>query len=155
MGNGLPRPAHRRWRRTVLAAHVERDTDAFAALDADSRNAILVQQRLAANGGARAPQASTILTLRLVSDWNLGARDGCRRGVAAALHAASIRVVLLQSNGAAAATLGPVPVQNDVGPPGARGTARRSTCRRGGVAVANRRADRGRAGLLLYGGARQ
>lgn len=102
---------------TVLAAHVERDTDAFAALDADSRNALIVQQRLAANGGTRAPQASTILTLRLLSDWNLARAMGVGVTLPAALHAASIRVVLLQSNGATAATLAPVPVQNDMGPP--------------------------------------
>jgi hypothetical protein len=102
---------------TILAAHVERDTEAVAALDANSRNALLAQQHLAADAAAHAPAAGAILTLRLLSDWNLARALGAGVTLPAALHPASIRVVLLQSNGAAAATLGPVTVQDDKGPP--------------------------------------
>jgi hypothetical protein len=102
---------------TVLAAHVERDAAAFAALDAGSRNALGAQQNLAGAGDAHAREMSTILALRLLSDWNLARALGAGVELPAALHPAAVRVVLLQASGAAGATLGPVPVQKDTGPP--------------------------------------
>lgn len=102
---------------TVLAAHVERDAEAFAALDAGSRNALAAQQRLASGSDVHAHETSTILALRLLSDWNLARSLGAAVELPAGLHPAAVRVVLLQSDGVAATTLGPVPVPSDPGPP--------------------------------------
>ena len=104
-------------RGTVLAAHVERDAEGFAALDAGSRNALAAQQRLAVGGDAHARETSTILALRLLSDWNLARALGAAVELPAGLHPAAVRVVLLQTDGVAATTLGPVAVPSDAGPP--------------------------------------
>lgn len=101
----------------VLAAHVERDTEALAALDAGSRNALGAQQRLAAGGDAHARETSAILALRLLTDWNLARALGAGVELPAGHRPAAVRAVLLQANGTAGATLGPVPVQSDSGPP--------------------------------------
>ncbi len=64
-----------------------------------------------------AHQTSTILVLRLLSDWNLARALGAGVELAAGQHPAAVRAVLLQSDGAAGETLGPVTVQDDAGPP--------------------------------------
>ncbi len=104
-------------RGAVLLAHVERDAEAFAALDAGSRNALGAEQRIAAGGDAHARETAAILALRILSDWNLARALGAGVELPAGLHPTSVRIVLLQSNGVADATLGPVPVQSDSGPP--------------------------------------
>jgi hypothetical protein len=115
----------------VLLAHVEADPNAYAELDAASQGALGALHRASASGAADANTASAVRALRLLSDWTFARAAGAGVELPAALHPKSVRVVLLNAAAEPAATLGPVTVQTDGGPPAP--TALRATATASGV----------------------
>jgi hypothetical protein len=101
---------------TVLVAHVDADREAYAALDGAAQSAVSAGPHPTA-GDPNATTATTIWALRLLSDWTFARAAGAAVELASALHPHAIRVVLLKAGGETDATLGPITVQKDTGPP--------------------------------------
>jgi len=105
----------------VLVPHVEPDRTAQAALDAASQRALAALQHLPGAGEANAKAGNALLALRLTSDWGFARAAGAAVELPSGAHPRSIRVVLLKAGGEPGATLGPVAVGNDPGPPAPAG----------------------------------
>lgn len=103
----------------VLAAHVATDATAAAKLDAASQNALHALQHPPAHDDPQGKTAGTLLVLRVLSDFDFARAAGMAAELAAGIHPAAVRVVLLNADGTAAATLGPVRIADDAGPPAA------------------------------------
>jgi hypothetical protein len=103
----------------VLVAHVAADPAAAAKLDAASQNALRALAHPLAPTDPQATTAGTLLVLRVLSDFDFARAGGVAAELPAGTHAAALRVVLLNADGTAAATLGPVKVEEDAGPPAA------------------------------------
>ncbi len=103
----------------VLVAHVAADPAAAARLDAASQNALRALAHPLEAGDPQARTANTLLVLRVLSDFDFARAGGMAAELPAGTHAAALRVVLLNADGTAAATLGPVRVEEDAGPPAA------------------------------------
>jgi hypothetical protein len=105
----------------VLMAHVAADPAAAAKLDAASQNALRALAHPLEASDPQARTAGTLLMLRVLSDFDFARAGGVAAELPAGTHAAALRVVLLNADGTAAATLGPVTVAEDAGPPAATG----------------------------------
>jgi hypothetical protein len=105
----------------VLMAHVAADPAAAARLDAASQNALRALAHPLQATDPQARTAGTLLVLRVLSDFDFARAGGVAAELPAGTHAAALRVVLLNGDGTAAATLGPVTVAEDAGPPAATG----------------------------------
>lgn len=103
----------------VLAAHVAADPAAAAKLDAASQNALRALAHPLEPSDPQAKTAGTLLVLRVLSDFDFARAGGLAAELPAGTHVAALRVVLLNADGTAAATLGPVQVGEDTGPPAA------------------------------------
>jgi hypothetical protein len=103
----------------VLVAHVAADPAAAAKLDAASQNALRALAHPLEASDPQAKTAGTLLMLRVLSDFDFARAGGVAAELPAGTHAAALRVVLLNADGTAAATLGPVKVEEDAGPPAA------------------------------------
>jgi len=103
----------------VLVAHVAADPAAAAKLDAASQNALRALAHPLEASDPQAKTAGTLLVLRVLSDFDFARAGGIAAELPAGTHAAALRVVLLNADGTAAATLGPVKVEEDAGPPAA------------------------------------
>jgi hypothetical protein len=103
----------------VLVAHVAADPAAAAKLDAASQNALRALAHPLPATDPQARTAGTLLVLRVLSDFDFARAGGMAAELPAGTHAAALRVVLLNADGTAAATLGPVQVAEDAGPPAA------------------------------------
>jgi hypothetical protein len=101
----------------VLVARLDPDPEAAAALDAASQAAIATFRGSHAPSGGDATPGITLRALRVASDWTFARAVGTAVELPAALHPRSLRAVLLGAGGDVAATLGPVTVQADAGPP--------------------------------------
>lgn len=100
----------------VLMAHVAADAAGAAKFDAATQNALRAFQHPPAAGERDARTANTILILRLLSDWEFARAAGAAAELPAGVHAGAVRVVLLNADGSAAATVGPAKVLEDTGP---------------------------------------
>jgi hypothetical protein len=105
----------------VLMAHVAADPTAAARLDAASQNALRALAHPLQATDPQARTAGTLVALRVLSDFDFARAGGVAAELPAGTHAAALRVVLLNGDGTAAATLGPVTVAEDAGPPAATG----------------------------------
>ncbi|MGO9804984.1 MAG: fibronectin type III domain-containing protein [Steroidobacteraceae bacterium] len=105
----------------ALVAHVAADPAAAAKLDAASQNALRAFQHLPLASDSQGKTANTLLVLRVLSDFDFARAAGVAAELPQGMHATSVRVVLLNSDGSAAATLTPVTVADDAGPPAATG----------------------------------
>jgi hypothetical protein len=105
----------------VLVAHVAADPAAAAKLDAASQNALRAFQHPPSVGDPRGKTANTLLVLRVLSDFDFARAAGMAAELPQGTHATSLRVVLLNADGTAAATLTPVTVADDAGPSAAAG----------------------------------
>ncbi len=103
----------------VLVAHVAADPAAAAKLDAASQNALRALAHPLEASDPQAKTAGTLLMLRVLSDFDFARAGGMAAELPAGTHAAALRVVLLNADGTAAATLGPAKVEEDAGPPAA------------------------------------
>ncbi len=103
----------------VLVAHVVADPAAAAKLDAASQNALRALAHPLEASDPQAKTAGTLLMLRMLSDFDFARAGGMAAELPAGTHTAALRVVLLNADGTAAATLGPVQVADDAGPPAA------------------------------------
>jgi hypothetical protein len=103
----------------VLVAHVAADPAAAAKLDAASQNALRALAHPLAATDPQARTAGTLLALRVLSDFDFARAGGMAAELPAGTRAAALRVVLLNADGTAATTLGPVQVAEDAGPPAA------------------------------------
>jgi hypothetical protein len=107
---------------TVLA-HVAADPAATAKLDAASQNALRAFQHPPSLSDPQGKTANTLLVLRVLSDFDFARAAGVAAELPQGTHVLALRVVLLNGDGSAAATLGPVTVADDPGPPAATGLA--------------------------------
>jgi hypothetical protein len=103
----------------VLAAHVAADPAAAARLDAASQNALRALQHPPARTDPQAKTANTLLVLRVLSDFDFARAAGVAAELPAGTHVAAVRVALLNADGTTAATVGPIKVAEDAGPPAA------------------------------------
>jgi len=103
----------------VLAAHVAADPAAAARLDAASQNALRALQHPPAHTDSQAKTANTLLVLRMLSDFDFARAAGMATELPPGTHAAAVRVALLNADGTTVATVGPVKVAEDAGPPAA------------------------------------
>jgi len=107
----------------VLAAHVAADPTAAARLDAASQNALRAFQHPPPTSDPQGKTANTLLVLRVLSDFDFARAAGLATELPQGTRSSSLRVVLLNADGSAAATLGPVRLADDAGPPAATGLA--------------------------------
>ena len=105
----------------AVVAHVTADPAAAVKLDAASQNALRVLAHPLPATDPQAKTANTLLVLRVLSDFEFARAAGVAAELPAGTHAAALRVVLLNTDGTAAATLAPVTVAEDAGPPAATG----------------------------------
>jgi len=103
----------------VLAAHVAADPAAAARLDAASQNALAALAHPLAPSDPQASTASALLVLRVLSDFDFARAAGLATELPPGTHASALKVVLLDAAGAATATLGPIALSQDTGPPAA------------------------------------
>jgi hypothetical protein len=103
----------------VLVAHVAADPAAAAKLDAASQNALRALAHPLAATDPQVTTANTLLVLRVLSDFDFARAAGMATELPPGARAAALRVTLLNADGTTAATLGPVKVADDAGPPAA------------------------------------
>jgi len=103
----------------VLVAHVAADPAAAAKLDAASQNALRALAHPLEATDPQAKTANTLLVLRVLSDFDFARAAGMAAELPPGTHAAALRVTLLNADGTTAATIGPVKVADDAGPPAA------------------------------------
>lgn len=102
----------------VLVPQLGSDADAARSLDAASQSALL-SLRKPPPADVSGKSLSAILALKVLSDWSFARAAGAGVELPSSAHPKSIRAVLLDVNGASIATLGPVNVLADAGPPAA------------------------------------
>ncbi len=100
----------------LLLDHVAPDVTAQAALDASGQRSLAAARHPPTLSPEHAQAAQAILALRLVSDWNFARAAGLGVVLPRGMHPSSVRVVLLEANGAPKAVLAPVAVAKDAGP---------------------------------------
>jgi hypothetical protein len=105
----------------VLVAQVAADPAAAAKLDAASQNALRAFQHPPPASDPQGKTANTLLVLRVLSDFDFARAAGVAAELPQGTHATSLRVVLLNGDGTSAASLTPVTVTDDAGPPAATG----------------------------------
>jgi hypothetical protein len=107
----------------AVLSRVAADPAAAAKLDAASQNALRAFQHPPPASDPQAKTLNTLLVLRVLSDFDFARAAGVAAQLPQGTHASALRVVLLNADGSAGATLGPVTVADDAGPPAATGLA--------------------------------
>jgi hypothetical protein len=107
----------------AVITHVAADPAAAATLDAASQNALRAFQHPPSLSDPQGKTANTLLVLRLLSDFDFARAAGMAAELPQGTHVSTLRVVLLNADGSAAVTLGPVTIADDPGPPAATGLA--------------------------------